>query len=157
MQWAIRPFEKSEYPLLEDFLYHAIFVPQGICAPPRSIVERPELRVYLDGFGGRCADRALAADLDGKIVGAVWVRIMDDYGHIDDRTPSFAISVLPEWRGHGIGTALMREMLDLLRADGYTAASLSVQKENSALRLYLRLGFEPLHETEEEYIMICRF
>jgi len=39
------------------------------------------------------------AEVDGKIVGAVWVRIMNDYGHIDNETPSLAISLYKEYRG----------------------------------------------------------
>ena len=46
-------------------------------------------------------------------MGAVWVRIMNDYGHVDDETPSFAISLLKEYRNYGIGTELMKRMQDL--------------------------------------------
>ena len=45
---------------------------------------------FIDGFGTRDGDICFVAESDGVIVGAVWVRIMDDYGHIDDKTPSFA-------------------------------------------------------------------
>ena len=50
----------------------------------------------------------------GKIVGAVWVCIMNDYGYIDDETPSFAMSLYEEYRNLGIGTALMRDILEFL-------------------------------------------
>ena len=79
---------------------------------------------------------------------------MNDYGHIDEHTPSLAISLYPPFRGKGIGTRLMREMTSLLRAKGYKQVSLSVQKANPAARLYRCLGFETVRETEEEYIMI---
>ncbi|MDE5859257.1 MAG: GNAT family N-acetyltransferase, partial [Oscillospiraceae bacterium] len=97
----------------------------------------------------------LAAVADGKIVGAVWVRIMEDYGHVDDETPSFAISLYKEYRGHGIGTALMGKMLGLLRESGYARASLAVQKENYAVKMYKKVGFEIAGENSEEYIMVC--
>lgn len=42
-------------------------------------------------------------------------RIMNDYGHIDDSTPSFVISLYPQYRGWGIGTAMMRKMLAILK------------------------------------------
>ena len=91
MEYRIRKPEKSEYPLLEDFLYEAIFIPEGVEPPPRDIIKKPELQVYTEDFGTRAGDNALFAECDGRIVGAVWTRIMDDYGHIDDDTPSFAI------------------------------------------------------------------
>ena len=81
---------------------------------------------------------------------------MNDYGHIDDDTPSFAISLYKEYRGFGIGTALMSAMLDVLKENGYKRASLAVQKENYALKLYLKAGFEIIGENEEEYIMLIR-
>lgn len=80
---------------------------------------------------------------------------MNDYGHIDDSIPSFAISLYKDFRGQGIGTSLMEEMLTLLKKRGYKKASLSVQKANYAYTLYLKAGFIVLDENEEEYIMIC--
>lgn len=79
---------------------------------------------------------------------------MNDYGHIDDETPSLAISLYPEYRGSGIGTGLMKRMLSELKRAGYQKASLSVQKANYAVKLYLKTGFEILRETDEEYIMV---
>lgn len=155
MKYRIREIEKNEYPLLEDFLYEAIFVPEGVCPPPRSIIERPELQVYISDFG-RTDDACLVAEINEKVVGAVWTRIMDDYGHINDETPSFAISIYKEYRHLGIGTALMTAMLRLLKERGYRQASLSVQKDNYAVKLYRKTGFEVVGETEEELIMVCR-
>ncbi len=156
MDYTIREIAEEEYSLLEDFLYEAIFVPQGTSAPSKSIIEQPELQVYIAGFGTKKDDMGLVAEVSGKVVGAVWVRIMDDYGHIDDDTPSFAISLYKEYRGFGIGTALMREMLRVLKIRGYKQASLSVQKANYALKMYLKIGFEIVDENDEEYIMLCR-
>ena len=84
------------------------------------------------------------------------MRIMNDYGHIDNETPSFAISLYEEYRNMGIGTALMRDMLELLKKKGYEQTSLSVQKVNYAVRIYQKVGFEVIDENEEEYIMVCR-
>ena len=55
------------------------------------------------------------ACVTGIVVGAVWTRIMNDYGHVDDETPSFAIALYKDYRGKGIGTTMMLEMLELLR------------------------------------------
>ena len=156
MEYRIREISENEYGLLEDFLYEAIFVPEGTPAPPRSIIAKPELQVYLTDFGKEKDDIGLVADVDGKVIGAVWVRIMNDYGHVDDTTPSFAISLYKEYRGAGIGTTLMEEMLCILRQRGYRQASLAVQKANYAVRMYRKVGFQTIDENEEEYIMVCR-
>ena len=152
----IRKLMTEERDLLRDFLYEAIFIPEGVEAPPRDIVERPELRIYYDDFSTGPADYCLVAEADGRVVGAVWTRIMHDYGYVDDETPSLAISLLPEYRGQGIGTRLMREMLSLLKEQGFRQASLAVQKANYAVRMYKHVGFETIDENEEEFIMVCR-
>lgn len=155
MEYIIREIKKSEYQLLNDFLYEAIFIPKGVEPPPRAIIENDDLRVYVKDFGQFPDDRCLVAETDGKIVGAVWVRIMNDYGHIDDETPSFAISLYKDYRGKGIGTNMMRKMLQLLKQSGYNKASLAVQKENYAVRMYKNVGFNIIDENQEEYIMVC--
>lgn len=96
------------------------------------------------------------ADDEGKVIGAVWTRIMNDYGHVDDETPSFAISLFKKYRGQGIGTRLMLMMLDLLKQKGYKRASLAVQKANYAVRMYKKVGFEIVDENKEEFIMVCK-
>ena len=80
---------------------------------------------------------------------------MNDYGHIDDNTPSFAISLYEEYRGKGIGTELMKTMLKLLKNKGYKKTSLAVQKDNYAVKMYKNVGFRIVDENEQEYIMIC--
>lgn len=157
MDYTIRKIQKQEYPLLDNFLYEAIFIPEGIEPPPKTIVTSPELQVYVERFGESKDDWGLVAEVDDKIVGAVWVRIMNDYGHIDDETPSLAISLYKEYRGFGIGTAMMKEILALLKAHGYSQVSLSVQKTNYAAKMYLKIGFEIVRENDEEYIMVYTF
>ena len=93
MDYTIREIQEQEYPLLDNFLYEAIFIPEGIEPPPKTIITSPELQIYVERFGELKDDRGLVAEVDGKVVGAVWVRIMNDYGHIDNETPSLAISL----------------------------------------------------------------
>ncbi|MDO4538293.1 MAG: GNAT family N-acetyltransferase [Coriobacteriales bacterium] len=160
MEYAIRDMERHEWPLLEDFLYEAIYVPEDFIGDvPRSVVyEDPKCRAAFEGFGELPDDRAVVATLGDAVVGACWVRTTDEYGHIDDETPSFSISLRKPYRGKGIGGALMRAMLDELSEAGYARCSLSVQKENPALRLYERMGFRIVSEgfDESEWLMVCR-
>ena len=151
----IRKLYPEEADLLRNFLYEAIFIPEGVEPPARDIVERPELRIYYDDFGTGPADHCLVAEAAGRVVGAAWVRIMNDYGHVDDETPSFAISLIPEYRGRGIGTRLMKEMLTMLKDCGFKQTSLAVQKANYAVRMYKDVGFKIIDENDEEFIMVC--
>ena len=156
MEYQIRPIQPDEYHLLRNFLYEAIFIPEGVEPPPRNIIEQPELQVYIENFGNKKGDYCLVAECDDTVVGAVWVRIMHDYGHVDDETPSFAISIYKEYRNHGIGTEMMKAMLHLLKQENYKQASLAVQKANYAVRMYRKAGFKIIDENTEEYIMICK-
>ena len=156
MNYSGRELRQDEVKVLDTFLYEAIFVPEGVPAPSKEIINQPELQVYVKDFGERKGDLCLVAEADNEIVGAVWARIMMDYGHIDDETPSLAISILKEYRNSGIGTELMKQMLSKLKMQGYKQVSLSVQKMNYAVRIYLKTGFETATENNEEYIMICR-
>ena len=139
MSYSIREMRKEEYSLLSDFLYEAIYIPAGTAAPPKSVITCPELQVYIADFGNSKHDKALIAEVDG---------------HIDENTPSLAMSVLKAYRSMGIGTSLLTQMLSTEKAAGYAKISLSVQKDNYAVKLYRKVGFTTVCETDEEYIMI---
>ena len=118
MNTIIRKIRPEEYSLLREFLYHAIYLPQGVEPPSQSVIDLPELQVYIADFGTRPGDHCIVAEAAGKVVGAALCRIMADYGHIDNDTPSLAISLLPEYRGLGIGTRLLNDLLlPLIRAN----------------------------------------
>ena len=104
MDYTIRRLKQEETGILDTFLYEAIFIPEGVEAPPRDIINQPELQVYVDDFGNRAGDMAFVAETNDKVVGAVWVRIMDDYGHVDDDThfcnlTAQRIQELRHWNG----------------------------------------------------------
>ena len=155
MNYSIRKIREDEYKLLDDFIYEAIFIPEGVEPPPKSIINQPDLQVYIKNFGMEKDDVCFVAEADGKVVGAVWVRDMQDYGHIADGVPSFAISLYKEYRNFGIGTKLMMTMLSELKSRGYKRTSLAVQKANYAVKMYKKVGFSVIDENDEEYIMVC--
>lgn len=122
--------------------------------PPYDIIFHPELYMYIADFGSKNGETAVVAEVNGRIVGAAWARIMKDYGHIDDDTPSLSISLLPNLRGQGIGTQLWATLLDRLRTARYHQASLSVQKANFAYKMYLHSEFRIVKENDEDYVMV---
>lgn len=154
MDYNIRELKRNETKLLDTFLYEAIFIPEGVQAPSKDIIKHPDLQIYVADFGKK-EDLCYVAEVEGRVVGAVWTRIINDYGHIDDETPSLSISLLKEYRSLGIGTELMKQILLALKEQEYKQVSLSVQKANYAVYMYKKVGFEVAFEHEEDYIMIC--
>ena len=158
MSLNVRTITPADCPQLEDFLYHAIFIPAGEEYPPQNIIFQPEIYVYVKDFG-LDSDCGVVAEQDGKLIGAAWTRIIPAYGHLDENTPELAISVLPDYRSQGVGTSLMNRLFELLRERGYKHTSLSVQQNNPAVRFYERLGYRVTdekidHAGHDDYIMI---
>ncbi len=125
----LRELGPDEAELLRDFVYEAIFIPEGMEPPGREIIERPELRVYYEDFGAGKADCCIVAEDGGKAVGAVWARIMEDYGHVDPETPSIAISLYREYRGQGTGTRLLNGILSCSGKKGMSGFPLRCRRQ----------------------------
>jgi RimJ/RimL family protein N-acetyltransferase len=158
-----RFFQEKDRPFLEDLLYEAIFQPEGAEPLPRDIIKKPEIDIYIRDFGKKQGDFCLLAELNGKTVGGAWVRVLDGdpkgYGNIDSNTPELAIAVFKKYRNLGIGTGLMYNLIDLVLINGirgYKQLSLSVDKENYAVKMYKKFGFEIVSENEHDYIMILK-
>ncbi|MGA9773859.1 MAG: GNAT family N-acetyltransferase [Blastocatellia bacterium] len=145
-KYLISEITSSDEPFLWEMLYQAIHVPAGGTAPPRQIVNSPELSRYVEQWGQEndLGLKAISTD-DLQPFGAVWLRLMTEekrgYGYIDDLTPELSIAVLREHRGKGVGTRLLNDLFESI-AGRYKAISLSVSDDNPAKRLYQRLGFE---------------
>jgi len=154
----IREIKPEEIDKLENMLYKAIYQPDKNNLILKTVLEIPEVYAYIKDFGGCKDDYCLVADLEGDIIGAVWVRIISGtikgYGYIDDETPEFAISLFEEYRNQGLGTRLMHAMIEHLRANNYKKTSLNVKKDNYAVKLYKKLGFVIINEDEEDYLML---
>ncbi|WP_336249451.1 GNAT family N-acetyltransferase [Stomatohabitans albus] len=154
MMAVLRPITRADQDHLEEFLYQAIFVPEGMPLPDRSIIHHPELWGFIEDFGADQHDLGLIAEVDGQPVGAVWTRIRDLYGYRDNTTPVLAIALLPAYRRQGIGTQLMQAMLRVLTDAGYRQTSLHVDKANYAVKLYRAMGYHVVEEDEHALTMV---
>ena len=154
----IRTILPTEYSLLEDIMYEAIYHPDPKNPYPKEVIYYPQVRVYWDNWGAMKDDHCLVALIDDKIIGAVWIRTfqeeMKGYGYIDEYTPEVAIALFEEYRNQGIGTELMKQMIILMKEKNFRQVSLSITKGNPAVQLYDRLGFNVIDEKEEDYIML---
>jgi len=85
-------------------------------------------------------------EVDGHAAGRLYVARWDAEIRIID------IALLPEHRGAGTGTALLRELLDEGARTG-KRVSIHVEKHNPALRLYTRLGFVPVADKGADLLL----
>jgi ribosomal protein S18 acetylase RimI-like enzyme len=155
----VRVMRESDYVRLPEFCYQAIFIPEGVEPPPRSIINEPDLFAYIKDFGTKPGDFGVVAEQAGRVIGAAWTRIIPAYGHINDETPELAVSVLPPFRSCGAGTRMMKKLFGILQDNGYAGTSLSVQKDNPSVRLYKMPGYriteeKPDHAQSEDFIMV---
>lgn len=140
----------------QDFLWraqsHAALL-EAEDDPVGTVRRHPMLARYVEGWGraGDLGVIATPAEHAGEPIGAAWCRRFPQtapgWGWIDTETPELSVAVLPSFRGLGLGTALLTELLRMTDAAG-TALSLAVRSTNPALRLYLRLGFCILPERD---------
>ena len=93
-------------------------------------------RHYRAHYAGASLDVDVV-EWDGAPAGRLYVARWSDEIRIID------IALLSEFRGRGIGTRLLRGLLDEA-ARARRRLSIHVEKNNPALRLYTRLGFAPV-------------
>jgi GNAT superfamily N-acetyltransferase len=149
MEYVIRQLTPGDEPILWEMLYQGLSSPGKKELPPREIVRRPEFARYVEGWG-RVSDTGFVAHSkkDGMLLGSVWLRKPSDKSNA---APELALVVKSEHRKHGIGTALLTQ---LVRANPeQSTISLSFVTGKPVLRLYERFGFKVVQETPEGVVM----
>jgi ribosomal protein S18 acetylase RimI-like enzyme len=157
MSYSLRMLTPADQLFLWELLYLAIYVPAGETPPSRDAVQQPELARYVQDWGRKGDLGYAAVDADNhELVGAAWLRLWSGrekgYGYLDDAIPELSIAVRSSYRGRGMGTALMKQLLEDA-AQRYPAVSLSVHPHNPAVRLYRRLGFEEAGMAGDSLVM----
>lgn len=153
--YTIRPALASDEPFLWEMFYLALHL-EGQEPYPPDVLNRPQIAIYLKDWGQPGDLGFIAIDVNNQSIGAVWCRLLKEgekgFAHLDDQTPELGIAVLAQYRGKGIGTALLTQILEAAK-DKYPAIALSVSPRNRAIRLYERLGFERVDVRESYPIM----
>jgi GNAT superfamily N-acetyltransferase len=145
MNYAVRALTVEDEPTLWTMLMHAAHEPSL-----EAVQRQPCLTRYVRDWG-RVSDMGFVACVGELSIGAAWLRLwsMGDqgFGSIDDATPELAMAVLPEYRGQGVGTQLLSQILKI--AQGlFPAVCLSVRAENPVAKLYERVGFIKVEGSE---------
>ena len=157
---TIRQLSPSDQQFLWEMLYQSLHVPEGGTPFPRDVINQPEIEKYVRAWG-RAGDMGfVAVDVgSGEPIGAAWLRLLTGdergYGYVDDETPELGMAILPDYRGRGVGSDLLRH---LLKSAGvvYSSVCLSVSADNPAVRLYERAGFEKICECGDSLTMVKR-
>lgn len=151
----IRALTKEDEPFLWEMLYQAIYVPDGQAPPPYEIIYQRPLSCYVQNWG-RQGDCGFLAQVEGKPVGALWLRLAQEdcrgYGYVDSNTPELSMALLPDYRGKGIGTQLFERLFSSPCI--HYRVSLSVSDKNPARRLYERVGFKTIGQNGDSLTMI---
>jgi GNAT superfamily N-acetyltransferase len=148
MDYVIRPLTLQDEPILWEILYHGLSSGAEREPPPREMVRRPEISRYVEDWGRAGDSGFVAHDKNGMLLGAVWLRRPADKSNA---SPELALAVKPEHRRHGIGAALLTQ---LVRANpDQSAISISFVAGKPVLRLYERFGFKVVEQRPDAVVM----
>jgi ribosomal protein S18 acetylase RimI-like enzyme len=148
---SLRPIESSDVPFLFDL--YASTRADELATVDWSAEEKQaflaqqfiaQQRAYTGTYDGADFQVILCDGVRaGRLYLARWpaeIRIVD-------------IALLPEYRGRGIGSALIRDLQSEAVA-GHSAISIHVERFNPAKRLYERLGFALAAERDDVYLLM---
>jgi ribosomal protein S18 acetylase RimI-like enzyme len=160
-----------------DFAYRSLTLEDELIvwgmlryAAHESSVESVQQQPYLARYAldwGRVGDVGYVSFADISPIGAAWLRLWlgeeKGFGYVRDEIPELAIAVVPDFRGQGVGTKLLEQILNTAKMK-YPAVSLSVRSNNPVLRLYERNGFLKIPGSdvvnrlgEVSFNMMCEF
>lgn len=146
IHFTIRTVQIQDVSFLWDMMYEAAAVSEGMRALGKEkALSLPVNRKYVEGWGRAGDAGVIAIDQTGQPLGVAWYRLYPEkapgYGFVASTIPELTIGVRDDARGQGIGRALLQALIALAQSQGYTALSLSVDRNNPALHLYERCGF----------------
>ena len=153
----IREMKPDEYEFLREMLYEAIYFADENQKLPKSVVFEPHLSKYVDNFG-RHGDFAFVLIIENDLVGAIWTRLFPEtdksYGFINEETPELSMAIKENYRNKGFGSQLIAKMFEKLKTNDFEKVSLSVDKQNRAVNLYRKFGFETISEKGTAFTML---
>ncbi|MEG6566805.1 ribosomal protein S18-alanine N-acetyltransferase [Thermoanaerobacterium saccharolyticum] len=133
MDIKIRPMVKSDIDKVMEIEYLSFSVPWSF----ESFV--------MEVTKNRCA-HYIVADVDGKVAGYGGFWVVVDEGHITN------IAVHPDFRGQGVGSAIVEGLIELAKTKGITSMTLEVRESNLvAQSLYKKYGFKPVGKRKGYY------
>ena len=151
---TIKPIHPEYEDFLKGMLYQAIYIPEGEVLFDREELDKAHWEKYYAAWGKE-GDIGFITVIEGKFMGAIWVRLFTEEGFMDTQTPELSMAILPAYRGRGVGTILMTRLLsDLQSNQNIHQVSLSVDLRNWVYAWYKRLGFEEEYFDGHSYTLL---
>ncbi len=159
---------RSDFTLRDGMAQDEMFIELMLLAAANWLQDRqlsleqmrsePDLLHYVAGWPRASDMGVVAVDRSKSPIGAVWLRRFspDDpgYGYVSADVPELSIGVIDEWRGRGVGRALMRAQVRQARIRGLHTLSLSVKRANPAVSLYLSEGWRVVESGRDSDTMV---
>ena len=151
-RWVIRRATAEDGAFLADMLVEATnWSAEWKKKSRRRVLSAPATAHYIAGWP-RDTDLGVIAEADGAPVGAAWLRFLPaadpGYGFVAPDVPELTIGVAGDWRGRGVGRALLRALAGQARSAGFRQISLSVERKNFAQKLYLSEGYQVVDSSD---------
>jgi ribosomal protein S18 acetylase RimI-like enzyme len=157
----IRPLTTTDESIVWEMLTYAAQQPSIASTRELSFLAR-----YAENWG-RAGDLGYVAISNQIPLGAAWLRLWvgedKGFGYVSDEIPELGFAVSPDYRGCGIGTQLLTQVLSMAR-EKFAAVSLSVRSDNPVIRLYELSGFvkvagseHPNRAATTSFTMLCKF
>ena len=150
---SLRPITAADEPFL-CALYGSTRTEELAAVPWSEEQKRAFLEMQFRAQSAHYGTHYAGADFriierDGQPIGRLYIARWPDQIRIVD------ISLLPEHRSRGIGSDLLRDVLDEGAASNLPV-TIHVENFNPAMRLYERLGFRPISEYGVYHLMEWR-
>jgi ribosomal protein S18 acetylase RimI-like enzyme len=151
---ALRAVTAADRGFLEDMMLEAYNWDPGRDPLDRAtVLDDPRMNKYVAGWPREGDSGIIALGSAGEPIGAAWLRYFPQgdpgYGFVAEDVPELSIGVVPAWRGKGVGTALIRAVVEVT-----DRVSLSVERANRAQELYRREGFRTVSSGDNSDTML---
>ena len=113
-----RPLCRDDQDRLWHWLHIALWDPPPAGPRPLAILQSPGVRIYAEDWG-RATDVGVVAVVDGRGVGACWMRLLPEgvgLAYVDEHTLQLGIALEPEFQRRGYGGRLLAAGLAAARS-----------------------------------------
>ena len=137
----------SEQRIATDMLHYALRLDEV----NKTLEDFPQLKIYEKNYGVYHSDLGLYALVEHTIAGAIWLRKLGKEhnlnGFVNEDTPILSIAIKPEFRGQGIGSAMLEQLL-IEAGAVFEQISVSVLNQTKTIEFFEKVGFTKVDNSD---------